>query len=78
MAWLCIKKINGRSKIIDHKKDGRDHCAVCKHYHSVIVIVIEAALNGARKPQTATTKLLWNGAGKTELTFIGTRENPFA
>jgi hypothetical protein len=64
-------KINGRSKIIDHTKDGRDNSVVCKHYHSVIVVVIEAELNGARKPQTATAKQLRSGAGKTELAFIG-------
>jgi hypothetical protein len=62
--------MNGRSKITDHTKDGRDHRVVCKHYHSVI----EAAFNGARTPQTATAKHLWNGAGKTELTFTGISE----
>ena len=36
--------------------------------------MIEATLNGARTPQTTTAKQLWNGAGKTELAFVGISE----
>jgi hypothetical protein len=58
------------STAIEHKEDGRDHRFMLKHYHSVIV----ASLNGARTPQTTTAKQLWNGAGKTELAFVGIPE----
>ena len=36
--------------------------------------MIVASLNGARTPQTTTAKQLWNGAGKTELAFVGIPE----
>jgi hypothetical protein len=62
----CALNKNGVSEAIEHTEDGRDHRFMLKHYHSVIA----ATLNGARTPQTTTAKQLWNGAGKTELTFV--------